>query len=203
VLREEGGVGMADSSALKDMILTNRSYRRFHQDFSIDEGTLRELVDLARLSASGGNVQGLKYMLSAGTERNGRIFPHLRWAGYLKDWPGPEEGERPSAYIVILGDTEIQKSFGCDHGIAAQSMLLGAAEKGLGGCMIGSIRNDELREALQIPDRYEILLVIALGKPKEKVVLDSVGPDGSIRYWRDGEGTHHVPKRTLKSIIVA
>lgn len=169
---------------------------------SIELETLRELVDLARLSASAANKQPLKYILSCDPEKNALIFPHLAWAGYLKDWPGPSEGERPSAYIIILGDTEISRSFGCDHGIAAQSILLGATEKGLGGCIIGSINRKALRQALGIPSRYEILLVLALGKPKERVVIETVGPDGDIKYWRDEDGVHHVPKRPLDEIII-
>jgi len=187
---------------IKDLIIKNRAYRRFYQEVTIERKTLRELVDLARLSASAGNLQPLKYMLSSEPQRNDLIFPHLAWAGYLKDWPGPAEGERPSAYIIVLGDTEISKSFGCDHGIAAQSILLGATEKGLGGCIIGTIQRDELRKALDIPSRYEILLVLALGKPKEKVVIEKVVPTGDIRYWRDSKNVHHVPKRPLDEIII-
>jgi len=187
---------------LEDLIRKNRSYRRFHQDVPVDIETLRALVNLARLSASGSNLQPLKYILSCEPETNARIFPHTRWAGYLKDWPGPAEGERPSAYIVILGDTEIRKSFGCDHGIAAQSIMLGAAERGLGGCMIGSIDRGELRQVLDIPEQYDILLVLALGKPRETVVLEEVGPDGDIRYYRDADGVHHVPKRSLDELIL-
>ena len=187
---------------LEDLIRKNRSYRRFHQDVPVDLETLRALVNLARLSASGSNLQPLKYILSCQPETNARIFPHTRWAGYLKDWPGPAEGERPAAYVVILGDTEIRKSFGCDHGIAAQSIMLGATERGLGGCMIGSIDRSGLRQALDIPDQYEILLILALGKPKEKVVIEEVGPDCDIRYYRDAEGVHHVPKRSLDELIL-
>ncbi len=187
---------------LEDLVRKNRSYRRFHQDVSVDLGTLRALVNLARLSASGSNLQPLKYILSCEPETNARIFPRTRWAGYLKDWPGPAEGERPVAYIVILGDTEIREPFGCDHGIAAQSIMLGAAERGLGGCMIGSIDKGGLRQVLDIPDHYEILLILALGKPKETVVLEEVGPEGDIRYYRDAEGVHHVPKRSLDELIL-
>ena len=187
---------------IRDLILRNRRYRRFYQEVDIKLETLRELVDLARLSASAANMQPLKYILSREPQRNSLIFPHLAWARYLKDWSGPCEGERPSAYIVILRDTEISRSFGCDHGIAAQSIMLGATEKGLGGCIIASIDREGLRKALEIPPRYEILLVLALGKPKEKVVIETVGPDGDTRYWRDSEGVHHVPKRTLDDIII-
>jgi nitroreductase len=159
-------------------------------------------VDLARLSASAANLQPLKYLLSCDPEKNALIFRHLAWAAYLKDWGGPAPGERPGAYIVILGDTAISHTFGCDHGIAAQSILLGAREKGLAGCMIGLIKREELRQALSIPIQYEILLVIALGKPREQAVIDEVGPNGDIKYWRDSAGVHHVPKRSLQELIV-
>jgi nitroreductase len=187
---------------LKELIHKNRSYRRFDQDVTVERETLRELVDLARHSAAAANRQPLKYVLSCDAETNGRIFPHTRWAGALRDWPGPAEGERPAAYIVILGDTEISKGFGCDHGIAAQSIMLGATEKGLGGCMLGALDRPKLREVLNIPEQYEILLVLALGKPAEKVVIEDLPPDGSINYWRDEESVHHVPKRALDDLII-
>jgi len=187
---------------LRDLILKNRSHRRFHQGTAIPRATLEELVDLARLSPSAGNMQPLKYILSCDATKNDRIFIHLAWAGYLKDWRCPPEGERPAAYIIVLGDKTISESFGCDHGIAAQSILLGATEKGLRGCVVGAIKQDALRAALNIPTVYEILLVIALGRPKETVVLENIGPSSDIRYWRDADGVHHVPKRPLADIIV-
>jgi nitroreductase len=164
--------------------------------------TLKGLVNLARLSASAANLQPLKYLLSCEPGNNDAIFACLAWAGYLKDWPGPAAGERPAAYIVILGDTGISKNFGCDHGIAAQSILLGAREQGLGGCILGSIQRDRLRELFKIPETLDILLVIALGRPQETVVLEEVAPGGDIKYWRDEHGVHHVPKRRLKDIIL-
>jgi nitroreductase len=187
---------------IPELVKRTRSYRRFYQDVKIEQGTLRGLVDLARMSASGGNLQPLKYILCNDPEMNALIFAQLAWAGYLKDWPGPEEGERPSAYVVVLHDSRISKSPGCDHGIACQNILIGATEKGLGGCMIATIRKKELRKALNIPEYLEILLVVALGKPKETVVLTEVGPDGDIKYWRDEQQVHHVPKRKLDDIIL-
>ena len=188
---------------LSDLVKANRSCRRFYEDHPVELNILEDLVDLARLSASAANFQPLKYILACQPEINAEIFSCLAWAGYLKDWPGPEPGERPAAYIVILGDTAISKDFGCDHGIAAQSILLGAREKGLAGCMLGSINRKALREILNIETHLQILLVLAIGKPKEKIVIEAVGRDGSIRYWRDAQIVHHVPKRALKDIIVA
>jgi len=187
---------------IRDLILKNRSYRRFCQEVDIKLETLKELVDLARLSPSAANKQPLKYILSCDPQKNTLIFPHLAWAGYLKDWPGPDEGERPSAYIIMLGDTKVSQSFSIDLGIATQSILLGAVEKGLGGCNIASVNKEALRKALEIPNRYEILHVIALGKTKETVVIETAGADGDIKYWRDSQGIHHVPKRPLDEIII-
>ena len=185
---------------IENIIKRSRSYRRFDEGYKIGEATLKEFVDLARLSPSAANLQPLKYILSADPDRNELIFPALTWAGYLKDWSGPEKGERPSAYVVMLGDKDISKSFDCDSGIASQSILLAAVEKGLGGCMLGSINRDLLRKNINIPQQYDVLLVIALGKPKEKVVLVEAKED--IKYFRDKNGIHHVPKRSLEEIIL-
>jgi nitroreductase len=187
---------------LRDLVVKNRSYRRFHQDHLITREELKSFVDLARLSASAANMQPLKFFISADALINEAIFPHLAWAAYLKDWPGPVGGERPSAYIIILGDREITTNFWCNHGIAAQSILLGAVEKGLGGCMIAAIDKKGLIDSLGIPERYEILLVIALGKPAEEVKIDPLGPERCIRYWRDENGIHHVPKRNLEEVVI-
>ena len=187
---------------IHDLIMKNRTYRRFVESEKMTEEQLRSWVDLARITSSGMNNQPLKYYLSWEDETNNRIFPHLRWAGYLKDWAGPSEGERPAAYLVMLGDTQISKNFWWDHGLAAQSILLGAVEEGYGGCMFGSIDRPALREALDLDDKYEILMVIALGKPLEKVMLEPLKPGGDIKYYRDAEQVHHVPKRSLEEIIV-
>lgn len=186
----------------KELVTKSRSYRRFFQEFAIDRQTLVGLVELARLSPTGRNAQPLKFILSNEKEKNAVIFKHLGWAGYLKDWGGPAEGERPAGYIIILGDKEISPTFGIDHGIAAQTMLLGATERGLGGCIIATVQRVSLQQALAIPEKYEILIILALGKPKENVIVDPLGPDGDIKYWREPDGTHHVPKRALEDLIV-
>ena len=185
----------------KDLVLKTRSYRRFDQSYKVESGLLEDLIGLARLSPSAANMQPLKYLLYNTPKDCERIFPSLAWAGYLEDWDGPAPGERPSAYIIILGDTSITGSFNVDHGIAAQTIMLGASEAGLGGCMIGSIKREQLRKELGIPSGFNILLVLALGKPVEKVVIDeAVG--SNIKYWREGDMTHHVPKRPLDELLI-
>lgn len=186
---------------LKELILKNRSYRRFYQSERISESQLRDWVDLARNSASARNSQSLKYILSTDKSFNAQIFEQLAWAGYLSYWDGPVEGERPSAYIVMLHDTLITGNYLCDDGIAAQSILLGAVEAGFGGCIIYSVNRNKLREILNLSGQFEIIQVLALGKPKETVVLEEM-KDGNVKYWRDENQVHHVPKRSLDEIIL-
>ncbi len=187
---------------LKKLVEANRSYRRFYQDVPIAREALVELIELARLSSTGANLQPLKYIISVDPARNALIYPSLKWAGYLKEWDGPPEGERPVGYITILLDHGISKKTLCDQGIAAQSILLGAVERGLGGCIIGNIDREELCRTLNIGEQFEVLLVIALGKPKEVVKLVPLGPDGDVKYYRDADGTHFVPKRDLNDMIM-
>ncbi len=189
-------------SNLKELVLKNRSYRRFYEDTVVDKSVLCELIDLARLTPSAANKQPLKYYISFTKEKNNIIFPKLAFAGYLKDWNGPEKGERPSAYIVILRDRNIPYPCEIDHGIAAQTIMLAAVEKGLGGCMIAAVKKNELHKELELKDNFEILLVLALGKPKEIVKLTDVDSSGDIRYYRDEFQTHFVPKRSLQEIII-
>lgn len=187
---------------VEELLTGNRSYRRFDESHSFDEKTLVGLVDLVRLCPSAANRQPLKFMISWTPGDNAKIFPHLRWAAALTDWEGPAEGERPTGYVVILGDTRIFSTVRWDDAIVAQSMLLGAVEQGLGGCMIGSIDRDSLRAALDIPQHLDILLILALGKPAETIVLEHGTPPDDTPYWRDADGVHHVPKRSTDEVLL-
>lgn len=187
---------------IKELVYANRTCRRFHEDSAVSFETLAGLVDLARVTASAGNLQPLKYVVCCDSEKNARIFPNLGWAAYLSGWKGPAEGERPAAYIVILLDRNISANPGCDHGIAAQTILLGAREQGLAGAMIGAVNAKALKRLLVLPENLDILLVLAMGKPREEARLTELGPDGDIRYYRDADQVHFVPKRSLSDILI-
>lgn len=186
---------------VRDALIRNRSYRRFYQETEISDKDLLTIADAARLSPSGKNIQALKFLLSNDRELNSRIFTTLAWAGYLTYWDGPEEGERPSAYIVQLLDTDLAANIMCEDGITAQSMLLQAVELGYGGCIIAAVKRKELKDILNLPDNLVIRNVIALGKPKETVVIEEMD-NGNFKYWRDADGVHHVPKRKLEDIVI-
>lgn len=185
---------------IADLVRKNRSYRRFQAGEPVDEQTLLELVDLARLVSSARNLQPLRYIIACDPRRNDLIFPHLTWPKF-GDWTQPAESERPAAYIIVLGDTTIKTAIGIDTGIAVHTILLAAVERGLGGCVIGLANHQPLRTALNIPERYRILVVIALGKPAETVAIEENAPDPTA-FWRDANGVHHVCKRSLADVLL-
>lgn len=187
----------------KELVMKNRSYRRFFEEEKITQDTLLKLVEYARLVPSGANKQALKYYIANEKKHNEQIFETLGWAGYLKDWQGPVVGERPAAYIILAQDSSYKMATSFDAGIVAQTILLGATEIGLGGCMIGNIQAEKLKQVLKLAENLEIVLVIALGKPKESVVIEKMDAKGDIKYWRDENQIHHVPKRNLDDIIIA
>lgn len=185
-----------------ELVKNTRSIRRFYHDKKVDLSTLKELIDIVRLCPSGANKQPLKYIVVNHEETCDEIFTTLGWAGYLKDWDGPVKEEQPTAYIVMLRDKDIMKALSFDDGIAAQTILLAATEKGLGGCFIGNMKRSELTQILGIEEKYDISLLIALGYPKELVQLYDVNSEDSIEYWRDGNQIHHVPKRKLDDVLI-
>jgi nitroreductase len=191
-----------DALEFVELVKKNRSYRRFDQTYRLSRETLLGLVDLARITASAGNRQPLRYVLSCSTEINSRIFETVGWAASLPDWPGPEEAERPAGYIVILAEGASWDWARVDLGIAAQTILLGAAAQGLGGCMLGNVNKKKLQKILQLGEQLEIQLVIALGRPAETVALEDVDREQSITYYRTEDRVHHVPKRKLDDVVL-
>jgi nitroreductase len=186
---------------LEEIIKKNRSYRRFHEPEKITADQLIKWISLTRYCSSGRNMQSLKYIGITKPEIVSDIFPHLAWAGYLPEWNGPAEGERPVAYIALLHDKGISEKYYCDDGIALQTILLGATADGFGGCIFGSFNRAKLTKLLRLPENLEILWIIALGKPSEKVVVEDLS-NGDVRYWRDENSIHHVPKRKAEELIV-
>jgi len=193
-----------DECNFRELIEKTRNYHYFVEAEKVSEETLRELVDFARLAPSTSNLnqQPLRYIISSDEKRNEQIFETLSWQGYLRGWGGPIKGVKPTGYIIILGDKTICSSYVADQGIAAQSILLGATHKDLGGCIAAKIQRRKLREALDLPTRYEILLVVAIGKPGEEIIIEHQEPGKDAYGWHDDQGNYHLPKRGLDSVIL-
>lgn len=187
---------------LKSLLEANRSVRRFDSSRDIPAEILEKLVDLTRLCSSGRNLQPLRYRIVTDPEERNRLFPALLWAGYYKDWVGPSESERPTAYIVQCLDKELCADCLCDDGLQLEAVTLGATSLGLSGCIIKAFNKQKVIDALELPSRYEPRYVLTLGYAAEKVKLVEVPENGDIRYYRDENSTQCVPKRSLSEILI-
>lgn len=187
--------------SFSDLVRINRSYRRYDNNVKPDEHELKQLIEMARLSPSSKNRQPLRYILVTQKDACDFVASQLKWAWYLSNWDGPVESEMPGSYLVMLIDKQLNDKADFDAGIAAQTILLGAAAKGLGGCIIRTFNSYELSNYYSLPENLEIVMVIAIGKPMEEVEIDEGDPTGNYAYYRDKHDKHHVPKRPLEELI--
>ena len=189
---------------LKDLLLASRSYRSFDESVKISDEMLADWVDHARYAPSSINLQMLKFVSVTDAFLCARVLENTRWAGKITDIKLPPLGHAPVAYVVICADTNIvpyPERFDKDVGICAQTIMLAAAESGFGGCMIGSFTPDAIKELLELGENLVPKLVLALGKPDERVELADEAADGSVTYYREG-GVHYVQKRKLENILI-
>ena len=184
---------------LKQLVLKNRSYRKFRADKYVSLDTLESLIDLARITPSSKNFQPLKYILVDSRQDGDHVFDSLGWAKHLSNWDGPNPSERPPAYIIMLLDKNLNQEANIDAGISAQTILLGATEMGLGGCIIRTVDREKLNTYFNLPKHLEIILVIAIGEPNQEVKLIEISDETQSNYF-EKDGVHFVPKRSLKHI---
>ena len=187
----------------KELVAKARTYRRYHQDKLVPMETLMEIMNTLRLIPSASNAQPLRYGLSTSPELNGRLCSLVGWAPAIDEWDGPAEGERPVAFIAIAAN---KKSFvppQMDVGIAAQTIQLSLAEKGIGCCIFNHFQSDDVHAAFGLPRYVEVQLVLAIGYPAETVIIEEMGKMDPFQYHRNEQGQHCVPKRRLEDIVVA
>lgn len=190
---------------IQELVKKNRSYRGYNEARQIKKEELLELVECARLCPSSVNKQPLCYYLAWEKDEVRRLQSETRWARALPQMQLPHKGMYPAAFIVILQDTTIDSNlarYQKDIGIVAQTMLLAAVEKGLGGCMIGNFGAGSVRKTLKLTDTLAPMLIVALGEPKETIVIREIEKGESTDYYRDENDVHYVPKRKLKDIVL-
>lgn len=185
---------------IEEVIYKRRTIRRFKPD-PLPREILRKLIDFARIAPAGSNIQGVEYIIVESPGMREKMFPLVKWASSLpKELRTPESGREPTAYIVVIVNTDIKKSYyDYDIGAAVENILLGAVSFGIGCCWMGNINGAKIRKLLEIPEKYEIKHVISLGYPDETSKMEPF--EGSFKYWKEGNEMH-VPKRKLDDIIL-
>lgn len=189
---------------LKNLMMSDRTVRRFRESERIPVETLEKVVELVRYCPSGRNAQPLRYVIVTSEDDKEKVYPLLKWAGYFKDWDGPEKGERPAAYIIQCLDTKYGNNCLCDDGLQLEAMTLGLRTLGIAGCIIKAFDSIKLHEELRVGERYLPRYVLAVGYPAENVELEDMdgSEDADFKYYRTSDGTHHVPKRPLSELIL-
>jgi nitroreductase len=188
-----------------EAVTKRRSIREF-RDIPVPYDVLERCVNAARLAPSAMNCQLCEYIIVDDEQLLPRVFDAVvSWVGVPRPKDGWPQGRRPRAYIVILINVPLEAEMGAvrtntnfDVALAAENMVLVALEQGLGSCVMTGVDRDKLRQVLNIPDKYEIALVVALGFPDENPVIE-VATD-SIKRWIDSKGVRHIPKRKLEDI---
>jgi len=183
-----------------ETIIARRTIRKFRQA-GIDTGILNKLVNAGRLAPSSANLQPLEYFVVHDEDLKNRIFPNLAWAGYIKPEGDPGPGEEPAAYIIILADRKVNNAPEYDIGASAENITLAALEEGIGCCWIGAFKKRQVADIIKVPEGLSVELVLALGYPSENPVYEEVKKGSSIKYYKDGTGTLHVPKYGLEEIV--
>lgn len=189
---------------LKNLMMSDRTVRRFRESERIPVETLEKVVELVRYCPSGRNAQPLRYVIVTSEDDKEKVYPLLKWAGYFSDWDGPEKGERPAAYIIQCLDTKYGNNCLCDDGLQLEALTLGLRTLGIAGCIIKAFDSIKLNEELRVGERYLPRYVLAVGYPAENVELEDMdgSEDADFKYYRTPDGTHHVPKRPLSELIL-
>lgn len=189
----------------KELVTINRSYRGYDESRRLTREELEDFVDCARLAPSSVNAQPFRYYLAWEKEEVDRVQALTKWARALPQMTLPHPGHCPTGFVVICQDTNLGESlqrYLKDVGIVAQTMLLAAAEQGLGGCMIGNFNGEEVKKELALPENLVPMLIVAFGKPDETIVLTELEEGGSCNYYRDENDVHYVPKRKLEDVVI-
>jgi len=184
---------------MKELIKSRRTIRKFLQK-PIAEEQLLSYVEAARVAPSGANLQPLKYIVVSSQEMVDKMFPLVKWAGYLSPAYNPKEDEHPMSYIIVCADTAIRNNgYEMDVGAAVENIILSALSDGVGACWMAAIDREEIRKLLDIPQSMEIPCLVALGYPKENPKEVKIMPD--IKYYLEDE-TLCVPKRSMDDVLM-
>lgn len=185
--------------SLGTLLRRNRSYRGFDKSCPVTQAQLRRIAEVCTLVPSGRNQQVLRLKLLTRNNGADQMQGLYKLGAALPELHLPFPGTEPEAFIIICSTVDPDKWVHMDVGIAAQSMLLKAVEMGLGGICIGAFNKQALIETFALP--YEPVLMLAIGKPAEKIELLPVHAGEPLKYYREN-GIHYVPKIVANDLIL-
>ncbi len=189
-----------NTPSLDTLLRKNRSHRAFDTSYTVAKRQLEAIVSVNDKLPSGRNAQTLRFRLLDAPGGGEDFCRFLHLGGYLPELHLPEPGTEPKAFIIVCSTEAESPIVNIDLGISLQSMALKAVEIGLNALIVKAFNRQEIREALGLP--LDPLAVLAIGKGTERIVLDEVHTGSDLRYYRDADGTHHVPKIAVPDLLI-
>ena len=193
-----------NTTEIMNLIEGRRTYRRFDESRHIPDEVIADMKRAAQLSSSAMNRQPLRYIYIRTPETVNAVFDITSWGGAIPNGGGrPKVSERPTLFVAILTEKELQTKFTpFDEGLAASNLTLAAYAHGVGSCILGSVRVDELRNLLSIGDDLDVSCVIGFGYPAHKSTVKEVSMGEDIKYYMDENRDYIVPKKSISDTIV-
>jgi len=184
-----------------ELLKTRRSYRKFEQK-PVPEEVLRDILEAARLSASGGNKQPLRYIVINDSSKLDSVLQYLTWAGQIpKEIGWPKDNEKPVLYIAVIENVKESPYSETDAGIADANMTLAAWSHGVGSCIICACNKPKLEELFGLGENQRLHSIVAFGYPSHKSTVVDPGDDGKLNYYVDEEKNFYVKKRKIEDAV--
>lgn len=183
-----------------EAIKSRRTIRKF-KDTPVKQEDILKIIDGGRLAPTGANLQPIKFLVVTDRDLRKQMYPFIKYAGYLPDF-NPTFEQSPTAFIVVLNDTEIKSTekSECDSGAVIMNMCLMATELNIGSCWLGAIDRAKIKKILKLDDKYDITYLLGLGFPAQSG--EAVKMNDSIKYYHDENQNVFVPKRSIDDVIV-
>lgn len=177
---------------ISEIIQRRRSIRKF-LDRPVEREKVEACVEASRLAPSADNVQPWRFLVVDDPELRGRLGE----AAFSGIYRICRFVAKAPVVIVILAHPDVVANklgkavqgtqyYLLDIGIAGEHLVLAATEMGLGTCWIGWFSKRGVRKLLDIPRKYDVVAMIALGysdpkhlRPKKTKLLRDI-----LRYNR-------------------
>jgi nitroreductase len=133
---------------------------RAYTDEPVSKEKLEKILEAGRLAPSARNTEPWHFVVVTDKEKR-KILSKGTYAKFLTQSP---------VVIVALGDKEASADwYAVDVSLAVENMVLTAQAEGLGTCCVGSFDEPEVHQLVKAPSNFEVLLLLAVGYPKEKL----------------------------------
>jgi len=137
---------------------------RAYQEKAVPREKLERILEAGRLAPSAINREPWHFISVTNSEKR-KILSKGPFAKFIAQAP---------LTIVVCGDKKASPDwYAVDASLAVENMVLTAVGEGLGTCIVGSFNEEDVKALLKVPVNFDVIVMIAVGYPKEKLDLSS------------------------------